>query len=60
MSAGVLVLALQDCLWYSVPVNEGMYLLEGLPSYFWTAAPMKVSAVPSQVGENSFSETIIW
>lgn len=47
MCLQLLDLTPQDCFWYSVPIEEGMYPLEGSPSYCLDSFPMEVSAVPS-------------
>uniref|UniRef100_A0A8C0W0F3 Suppressor of cytokine signaling 6 n=1 Tax=Castor canadensis TaxID=51338 RepID=A0A8C0W0F3_CASCN len=47
----------QDYIQYTVPLDEGMYPLEGSRSYCLdSSSPMEVSAVPPQVGGSSFAE----
>ncbi|XP_034852018.1 suppressor of cytokine signaling 6 [Mirounga leonina] len=47
----------QDYIQYTVPLDEGMYPLEGSRSYCLdSSSPMEVSAVPPPVGGSSFTE----
>uniref|UniRef100_A0A3Q2HDA1 SH2 domain-containing protein n=1 Tax=Equus caballus TaxID=9796 RepID=A0A3Q2HDA1_HORSE len=47
----------QDYIQHTVPLDEGMYPLEGVRSYCLdSSSPMEFSAVPPQVGGSSFSE----
>ncbi|NXS17594.1 SOCS6 protein, partial [Mystacornis crossleyi] len=47
----------QDYIQYTVPLDEGMYPLEGSRSYCLdSSSPMEVSTVSSQVGGNAFHE----
>ncbi|NXI59684.1 SOCS6 protein, partial [Chloroceryle aenea] len=47
----------QDYIQYTVPLDEGMYPLEGSRSYCLdSSSPMEVSTVSSQVGGNVFHE----
>lgn len=47
----------QDYIQYTVPLDEGMYPLEGSRSYCLdSSSPMEVSAVPAPVGGGSFPE----
>ncbi|KAI5773071.1 unnamed protein product [Gulo gulo] len=53
----VIGLVPQDYIQYTVPLDEGMYPLEGPRGYCLdTSSPMEVSAVPPQVGGGSFAE----
>lgn len=51
----VIGLTRQDCVWYSVPRNEGDVCF-GSIAYCLDSFSMEVSAVASQAGENSFSK----
>ncbi|KAM8967803.1 suppressor of cytokine signaling 6 [Pelodytes ibericus] len=47
----------QDYIQYTVPLDEGMYPLEGSRAFCLdSSSPMEVSATPSQIGSNSFHE----
>ncbi|XP_069476876.1 suppressor of cytokine signaling 6 [Ambystoma mexicanum] len=49
----------QDYIHYTVPLDEGMYPLEGPRAYCLdSSSPMEVSTVPSQIGMSSFNEEI--
>ncbi|XP_053570843.1 suppressor of cytokine signaling 6 [Bombina bombina] len=47
----------QDYIQYTVPLDEGMYPLEGSRAFCLdSSSPMEVSAIPSQIGNSSFHE----
>uniref|UniRef100_A0A8C5WLI3 Suppressor of cytokine signaling 6 n=1 Tax=Leptobrachium leishanense TaxID=445787 RepID=A0A8C5WLI3_9ANUR len=47
----------QDYIQYTVPLDEGMYPLEGSRAFCLdSSSPMEVSAAPPQIGSNSFLE----
>lgn len=53
----VIGLVPQDYIQYTVPLEEGMYPLEGPRTYCLdSSSPMEISAVSSQIGSNGFHE----